>query len=326
MSDVEKQRMTEQRVVWERQREASRPYYQFIYQISKERERIQAEFTDGEGADKADINTQAYENIKNTWTKRAIWNVRWGILPGMFWKHERPLDEEARGAPMRNFLGPPHATNLPAVGLSLQSTSPVESRHRRASGATSPPQQGPSAGIASAALENGDAGHSPSRSISPRRRSGTRALRPIMGQVLRPSKSKLSQKDGQLPSASLGPVHSSKVSKAAGKKRPGPRRGLNFSQTVSSRGLISSSGVDVAKAQPFLDPVPPRRSKRINALVPSLAQDLAKMAYTHTSKRTVRPKPERNVAGNLTTRSSAKPQGILKRKFAKATLGKAKYQ
>jgi hypothetical protein len=39
-SDEGKRRIAERRVVRERQREASRPYHQFIYQISKERERI----------------------------------------------------------------------------------------------------------------------------------------------------------------------------------------------------------------------------------------------------------------------------------------------
>ncbi|CZR68413.1 uncharacterized protein PAC_18312 [Phialocephala subalpina] len=38
-------------------------------------------------------------NVKNTWTKRGIWNRRWGILPGMSWKHEEPLEEEAADGP-----------------------------------------------------------------------------------------------------------------------------------------------------------------------------------------------------------------------------------
>jgi hypothetical protein len=43
----------------------------------------------------ADINTRAYENVKNTWNGRGIWNKRWGILPGMLWKQEEPLEEIA---------------------------------------------------------------------------------------------------------------------------------------------------------------------------------------------------------------------------------------
>jgi hypothetical protein len=341
-SDIEKRRIAEQRVVREREREASRPYHQFVYQISKERKRIQEESANGEGTNTADINTKAYENVKNTWTKRGIWNVRWGILPGMSWKHEEPLEEEAADdpvpvpvnplvngnheageAPIRNIFGR-LVTNLSESGIFIRNPSLVESNHRQASGVMNSSQQGPSAGIVSAGLENGDAEHSPSGSISPRPSSGKRVLRPTTGQALRPSKRKPSQKDGQPASASLGPAHSLKVSKAAGMKKPRPQRGLNISQKVSSSGLPLSSGVDAAEPQPSPDRVTPRRSKRINPPVPNVAKDPTRTASTHPSKRAVRSKPERNVAGNLTTRSSAKPQGISKRQPAKTTRGKAR--
>jgi hypothetical protein len=45
------------------------------------------------GAAAADINSRAYQNVKNTWITRFIWNNNWGIMPGMSWKHEEPLDE-----------------------------------------------------------------------------------------------------------------------------------------------------------------------------------------------------------------------------------------
>jgi hypothetical protein len=51
--------------------------------------------------------------------------------------------------------------------------------------------------------------------------SGKRVLRPKTGQALLLSKKKASYKDRQPANASLGPVHSLKVSKAAG-KRKGP--------------------------------------------------------------------------------------------------------
>lgn len=89
-SDDEKRQIAERRVVRERENEASRPYYQFVYQISKERESIQEESANREGANAADINTRAYENVKNTWTQQAIWDTKWSILPGMSWKHEQP--------------------------------------------------------------------------------------------------------------------------------------------------------------------------------------------------------------------------------------------
>lgn len=122
-----------------RDREASRPYYQFIYQVSKERERIQKEMTrpipprssrpqhpyplgqpairdgsvqlwpietddqqEGSPGDETtvtippNINTIAYERVKNSWIKWQIWDTKWGVLPGMSWIHEKPLEEFIR--------------------------------------------------------------------------------------------------------------------------------------------------------------------------------------------------------------------------------------
>ena len=152
-----------------------------------------------------------------------------------------------------------------------------------------------------------------------------RVLRPTTGQVLRPSRRKQSQKDGQPANASLGLVYSLKVSKAAG-KRKAPQRRLNISQKVSSDGLLLSSGVDATEPQPSPSPdrVAPRRSKRIPPPVPSVAKDPAKTASMDPSERAARSKPERNVASNLTTKSSIKPQGVSKRQPAKTTRGKPK--
>lgn len=82
-----------QRAQMERHRQASRPIHQFLWQLHKERDRIHGEPTDGDAANSLslDINTTAYNNIKNIWVTRGIWDIEWGILPGMSWKHERPL-------------------------------------------------------------------------------------------------------------------------------------------------------------------------------------------------------------------------------------------
>lgn len=149
-SDKESRRTQERRIVREREREASRPYYQFVYQISKERERIQDELRAGEGAGMSivDINTTAYENIKNTWTKRGIWNKRWGILPGMSWKHEEPLEGDTAGGlaprpnPVRNGsheMGAPLRDIFGLVTISHHLGSTVVNDSRR----------GPSPGFAS---------------------------------------------------------------------------------------------------------------------------------------------------------------------------------
>lgn len=73
--------------------DATRPFHQFMYQVSKERERV------GSALEAEDcltfppgIHTQAYDIVKGVWTKRGTWDATWGILPGMSWKHERPLE------------------------------------------------------------------------------------------------------------------------------------------------------------------------------------------------------------------------------------------
>ncbi len=38
----------------------------------------------------------AYERVKSIWTRRGIWWERWGVLPGMSWKHELPFEEVHR--------------------------------------------------------------------------------------------------------------------------------------------------------------------------------------------------------------------------------------
>lgn len=322
-SDDEKRRIAERRVVREREREASRPYHQFFYQISMERERIQDESATVEGAGAADINTTAYENVKNTWTKRGIWNKRWGILPGMSWKHEEPLEEEAADGPAPvpvNALvnGSHEMGEAPAIRI-FGSPSLVGSNHRPAPGALNSPQQGPSADIDSAGLEKSNAERSLSAPNSPRLRTGKRVLYPSTGQASRPSKRNLSHEDRQPASESLGPVHSPKVSQAAVKKKPRPQRRLNISLKVSSDGLPLFSSVDAAEPQPSPPPdrVTPRRCRLIPPPVSSVAKDPAMTPH----EASVRSNPERKVASNLTTKNFAKPKGASKRRPAKIARG-----
>ncbi|KAI9769277.1 MAG: hypothetical protein M1840_004406 [Geoglossum simile] len=281
-SDDEKRRIAERRVLRERKREASRPYHQFVYQISKERERTQEESENGEGADAADINTRAYENVRNTWTKRKIWNGRWGILPGMSWKHEEPLEEAADGpapVPANPHVNGSHDMGEAPARRIFGSPSPAKSNCRQTSGTMNASQQRPSGVTDTARLENSDVEPSPSEPNSPRFRTGKLVLHPTTGQASRPSD-----------------------------------------------GLSLSSSVDAAEPQPSPPPnrVTPRRSERIQPPVPSVAKDPAKTASTDPSRRSVRSKPERKVASNLTTRSSAKPGGVSKRQPAKTTRGKAR--
>ncbi|KAI0433084.1 hypothetical protein F5Y09DRAFT_300236 [Xylaria sp. FL1042] len=112
-SDEELRLAAERRATREREREASRPFHQFIYQLSRERERMQNELKAVEppASVPRDINTEAYEKVRDIWIKRGIWDKKWGSMPGMSWKHERPLDqlilEELGPAPVPPQANPP---------------------------------------------------------------------------------------------------------------------------------------------------------------------------------------------------------------------------
>ena len=319
-SDNEKRRIAEQQVIREREREASRPYHQFLYQMSKERERIQEESENGEGADAADINTKAYENVKNIWTKRRIWNEKWGTMPGMSWKHEGPFEEEdadgLASVPANSLVNGRHeAGEAPAIPI-FGSPSPGKSDHRQASGALkSSSQRGPPADIDPVELDNGGAERSSSTSNSPSLGSGEKALRSETGRALLKSKRRVYREDGKPANTFLGPVHSSKVLKVAGKRR-GPQERLNISQMLLSNGLPISSAVNAAELQPSPLPgrVAPRGSKRIRPPVPTLSKDPVKTASTNHSKRAVL---KRNVESCLTAKSPY--HGIVKKQPATIT-------
>jgi hypothetical protein len=134
-----------------------------------------------------------------------------------------------------------------------------------------------------------------------------------------------SQNDRQPANASLSLVYSSKVSKAASKKKPASQRRLSVLQEASSAGLSLSCCVDAAEPQPLPSPdtATPRRSKRIQPPVLSVSKDPTRTASSNPSKRAVLSKPEQNVVSNLTARSSAKPQGVSKKQPAKNIREKA---
>ena len=73
---------------------ASRPYYQFLYQISKEREWIIDEFQSRRSTRPVDIEPAVYESVRNNWIEDKIWNPEWGELSGMTWMHEDLYDKE----------------------------------------------------------------------------------------------------------------------------------------------------------------------------------------------------------------------------------------
>ena len=208
----QRRQIAERRAAREREREASRPFYQFINQVSKERDRIQDLSRVGElsAAASADINTKAYENVRNTWMKRGIWNKNWGLLPGMSWKHDERLEEESADSPapvQANLLenGNYEATSTACTFRS----SPSAGKHRRqVSVRTDTSRKRQSADSEAAGLVNGDVG-----SYSPPHKQRKRVLRSTARQTEQPSGRHPSPRDVHTQSAastSIGPAHSSK--------------------------------------------------------------------------------------------------------------------
>ena len=38
----------------------------------------------------------AYTVVKDTWIEKGLWHRKWGVLPGMSWKHELPFEQYLR--------------------------------------------------------------------------------------------------------------------------------------------------------------------------------------------------------------------------------------
>lgn len=243
-SDEEKGQIAERQATQER--EASRPFFRFVYQVSRERGMILDEWRVGEAAvpAPADVNTRAYENIKSDWIERGIWNQKWGVLPGMSWKHEEPLEvSDGSVSPQTNTLeNDGHELGeAPATPpRSTRSSRTVESSHGSPAIITNKSEPEICAESYPAVPENhSDVGESPSKPKSPQLR---RAGRPAASQVLQPSKRSQVQSQSE---TCLGAVHSSKVSKAPAKH-------------AKQRPRTRPRGVQPAG-------VPPRRSKRLQA-------------------------------------------------------------
>lgn len=114
----------------EREREASRPFYRFVFLIFIEAERLfetmatpldfrispkdpsevpeeglqeyyQAlgpEIRKKRSQPPPDIDRQAYWRVKRKWQNRGIWDDAWPMMPDFSWKHERPLEDLIREA------------------------------------------------------------------------------------------------------------------------------------------------------------------------------------------------------------------------------------
>lgn len=270
-----------------RRREASRPFHQFVYQVSKERDRIQDERGSKEAdmLTSPDVNTRAYENVKKTWFKRGIWNRKWGILPGMSWKHEEPLDAEELPVTIINQIPSKTVSGEPVTDMSKSHVS----------------------------MKTPSTRNSPPESNSPPSGHGRPALRPIAGHTLRSGRRESSHGHGPahlVASTSHGPAHSSKVSKAPTKRRPGPQRRPKVTE------MVSLPEQDTAEPPLQAAGTPQRRSKRFHLKETRTANDFARIASADPLKDVSRPRLKRIAGENTIPVGTVKPQGISKTRYS----------
>lgn len=298
----------DKRILREYKREASRPLNQFIHQISKRRKWIeqQARPENEASVSAADINTRAYEDVKETWHERGIWNLRWGILPGMSWKHEEPLDEEhdpmtGSVKVMNTWTGEfetEPSMQEPVFGP-MPTPTPYHSRPYRP-GVVIIERVGSSFAMNSTPTDHGNGERISSASEE--------TLCQITDQALRPNKRKSSLEDGHtqpVASVLVGPIHSSEGSAAKKKKQIRPQQGPD-SSGISP--LLSTPNAAETVAQPTV--VTPRRSKRIQQ---QRKNEAKKPAPTYPLKGIARTKRGPHVQRDSTPIRSEKSRGVSKK-------------
>lgn len=333
----------------EREREASRPFHQFVYQVSIERERIQLELraNDAIVPESADINSRAYERVKAAWVKRGIWNRNWGVLPGMSWKHEQPLEEMLReemgddpppiqaDAPRGNGCGTGEAPRT----WNIFAPAPHESNQPSGNLIQSP--QDPPADIIPASLEEGgnamegvSSSQRPSRSCSPgasnqNSLSGSgNTCPPRNDQANQSPAASISRREPSVEGGNsqhaahnaLGPVHPSKVAKVIRRSGPKGTRGRPKAPKRPSEAQESSAGRDVPRAPAKTAPAQPRRSRRLQeAAEDKTTADIEDIAAPARRGRP-KSKPANASAGSLES-PSAKPQGVTKKRRTRRSRG-----
>ncbi|KAH6884921.1 hypothetical protein B0T10DRAFT_577314 [Thelonectria olida] len=349
-STEELRRIAERRPIREREREASRPFYQFVYQVSKERERIQDDMNlpepsapdwsdlnmtiygevqyqaalqawagngqsqDGLNVQRATIppplgiNTTAYERVKNNWMETGIWNSKWGVLPGMSWKHEQPLQEMLREEvgddptppPTAAIEGDRHGTEEAPPRSIFESILAVEPNHEASGMLDASQQEAPAASISDGldgdsnspgrahlrwclfgSPSSAEANHSQvsdGLNVSPQE-PPCPAIDPAglrTGDANPSSATSTSQRSHaesgraqQIPRTALGLVHPSKVSKARGKSGRDPRRRSSASKLPSAARQSLPGPADPLKVAL----IPPRRSRRLQEVARKTGAD-----------------------------------------------------
>lgn len=121
----------------EQDREASRPFQQFLWQLVRQRDFLTSKLN---GALAVDVNTVAYEAVKERWDRMGIWDPEWGVMPGMSWMHERPPawtpQDISKGAHAEEYSFPVAEVEAEAQRLFPKRPSPVTISERN--GVTEP--------------------------------------------------------------------------------------------------------------------------------------------------------------------------------------------
>ena len=71
--------------------QSSRPCYQFAHQFCDERQWIKLGLSKHDQDQHANLDTRAYNDLKSRWIRDGIWDDDWTLIPGVWWKHERPM-------------------------------------------------------------------------------------------------------------------------------------------------------------------------------------------------------------------------------------------
>lgn len=95
-------------------KDKSRPWHQFLYQVRQTQQRNSEEFFEQQTRPGVplpkDTFSVAYEEVKQIWQERHIWQKEWTVLPGITWMHEYSLETVLRDA-----LGDDCVDNCPDV-------------------------------------------------------------------------------------------------------------------------------------------------------------------------------------------------------------------
>lgn len=340
-----KGKQAETRETKEREHQASRPFYQFNYQLSRERDRLlhgPSEHGIGNPDITApDLNTRAYNNVKNDWIEWKIWDRLWGIIPGMSWKHEKSvmkhLRDEGFAVEEEDIL---QMNNDPVQPISFQKLRPSndpepDGNYFRLPRPSSRPVRQDSElktwlrnrpwkpGIFSHSLPEVTENDSPTSSLAePILQSFNRAPSPIVKQNVKSKRRKPTSSDSR---DVLGPLHASKIMKPHAKRgRPRAQEPGNVqSSALEKKGQSHHQpSINGAKDQVTTERAEPlRRSPRNQKLQGTKRRE---SENEENVAQLSLEQPKRARGASTKSMNAARPQGISKDRKAPACRRKGK--